>query len=209
MYDQFGQQRIEGRARRITSARRRIDTDTRTRGRLKARDTAVGRTQRAVLAHYLGIDAQLHCIAARRGRCRAQTQLGQGRTGRHLQLQGYQIEPQHFFSNGVFDLQTGIGFNEKPFTIIGIEQEFKGAQTTIVGVTRHAERGIKQSRADRSGQMGCWRDLDQFLMPALSRTITLPQMRHRALSITQHLHFDVSCVGDVTLGIDTAIAKSR
>ena len=124
-------------------------------------------------------------------------------------MQRHQIQAQHLLGHGVLDLQTRIGLDEVPVTMVGIEQEFKGAEPAIVGMTCHAQRGIEQRVAGRGVEMRRRRDLYQLLMPPLGRAVPLPQMRDCAATIAQHLHFDMSCIGDETLGIHTIVTESR
>ena len=84
MHDEFGQQRIKGRARRIAATRGSVDADAEAGSRFEARDAAARRARRAVLAQDFRIDTDLHRVAARRSRRSIHAELRQTRAIGHL-----------------------------------------------------------------------------------------------------------------------------
>jgi hypothetical protein len=96
VHDQFGEQRIEGRAGAIAGIAEAVDANARPGRRLKDRDQATGRARVAAFVHGLHVDAKLHRMAARRGDLMLQqAELRKGGAGCHCNLCLDQIDAKH------------------------------------------------------------------------------------------------------------------
>ena len=107
----------------------------------------------------------------------------------------------------MFHLQARIGLDEIKRVGRHIHQKLKRAQTLIAHFARQRERGFKHTVSQRRIEARRGRDFDHLLMPPLQAAVALAEMRHAALPVAQHLHFDVPRGGNETFGVNGAVAK--
>ncbi len=121
------------------------------------------------------------------------------------ELLTHQVHPVHQFGDGVFNLDSGIHFQEVKAVVVG-QQELAGAGAAVAHGLCRRHRGQPHalaqihSEGDRRGL------LNQFLMSPLDRAFAFPQMQ-RALVIGQDLDFDVPRPLDELLQVHVSIAE--
>ncbi len=144
---------------------------------------AGAKTQRRIF----GIDARLNGVATLFQRLR------QDKIACRLADHPFhQIDAEHFFGDGMFDLKARIDFEEISFVTRHIVDEFHRAGGFIVHRPSQRERGIAQLRPQLGAQIRGRRFLDDFLVAALGRAIAFPQGDDAALAITENLHLDMA-----------------
>ena len=94
------------------------------------------------------------------------------------------------FGDGVFDLQTGVHFQEVKAGCI--HDEFHRAGADIVHGAGGINRGFAHCVAPGRGESGGGSFLNYFLMAALGGAVAFKQMDHVAERVTEDLHFDMA-----------------
>ena len=94
-------------------------------------------------------------------------------TGGKSELKLDEVNARDFFGDGVFDLQSRIGF-DKEEAVVRADEEFEGADAVIVGSLGKGERCMDQFAAKRVGQIGGRGLLYELLMSPLQGTIAFP-----------------------------------
>src|SRR5579883_1730282 len=106
----------------------------------------------------------------------------------------------------MLDLKPRIHFEEVEASILGGD-EFDGSRRIIIDSTGQSERLFAHHAArlliDKRGR--CL--LDQFLVAALNRALTLAKINYISMLIAEHLDFDMPRIGDVFFNENAAIAK--
>ncbi len=120
-----------------------------------------------------------------------------------------QIDPGHAFSDGVFDLNARIDFDEIEFAGVCVLQELNGAGGAIADGTADFERRLAQSGALLLGQEGRGGAFDDLLVAALHGAIPLVEMHQVAVGIPEDLHLHMARAPDQLLEIDLILAKGR
>jgi len=212
--DQLGQQRIETRAGGVAGVAERIDAQPRARRHLEGAERAARGLGRAVGAHRFEIDAELHREAARLGDIGLQqAQIGQRASAGQLNLGLDQIHPGDLFGDGMLDLQARVGLDKGKgrvaASVVGVDQEFKGAEIVVADLFGQAHGGRRQPIAQPRMESRTRRDLDQLLVAPLNRAFALPQMADAARAVAEHLDFEMAGAGDQLLDVDLGVAKGR
>ena len=119
-----------------------------------------------------------------------------------------EIEIRQQLGHAVLDLESGVDL-EEPETAIGVEEEFGRRRVVQVRRACRPDRQVVQRRALVGGEPGCRRFLDQLLVPALDRTVPLPQRHDRAAGVAEQLDLDVARRTDLALQVDRPVAECR
>ena len=127
--------------------------------------------------------------------------------GGNPELLLHQVDAADHFTHRMLDLDTGIHFQKIELADITIDDEFHRAGVLIGNATAELERCIADALAQRLGQQWCGRLFHHLLMPALQRAITLAQMDHMAMTVTEYLHLDMPGIRDIALQIQRVITK--
>ncbi len=98
-------------------------------------------------------------------------------------LLGDQVDSRHRFGDRMLDLNACIHLQEIEGVALAIDQKFNGAGAAIRQPLRKADRGCMQARAQGLRQTGRGRFLDELLIAALDRAVTLAQMDDLAAAI--------------------------
>ena len=135
--DQFRQQRIETGAGAIASVAKGIDADAGSGRDFKGGQRTPGGPGGAIGGHRLHVDADLQREAARGGNVRLlNAEIRERLARRELQLNLHEVESGHLFGDGVFDLEAGVGFDERVVGVVSqivcIDDELEGAEIVVL-----------------------------------------------------------------------------
>ena len=108
----------------------------------------------------------------------------------------------------MLDLEAGVHLDEVEGAGV-LDQELHRAGARIADGAREPDGGFTHLRAQRAGQAGGGRLLDDLLVAALDRAVPVQQVQHRAMRIGQHLHLDMARPGDIALQQQRAVAEGR
>ena len=107
-------------------------------------------------------------------------------------LRLHQVDAGDHFGDGVLDLDARVDFDEVPLLGIDVVEKFDGAGVAVVGFAREAHSSFAQLVAYAGREIRRGRDLDDFLMAPLHRTIALVQVQQIAVIVGENLHFQVA-----------------
>ena len=119
----------------------------------------------------------------------------QGETFRDLNLQGYQIQLRDHFGYRVLHLKAGIHF-EKVKIFFLIQKKFDSAHALVFYTARGLNRSCSHLCSQFIGHYRTGRFFHYFLIPALYRTIALPQMDDVSMIVCYYLKFDMTGAQD-------------
>ena len=155
-------------------------------GRLPAQHVA-GLRQEA-LGRVFGVQAYFHGMPGQ-----GHVGLGQWQwlAGGDLQLPGHQVEPGDQLGDRVLHLQAGVHFQEVKAPV-AVEQKLHGAGAHVVHRAPSLERGLAHGLAQVGRHHWAGRFFDDFLMAALHRAVALAQVYQLAVTVAEHLDFDVT-----------------
>jgi hypothetical protein len=121
-------------------------------------------------------------------------------------LLAYEIYAKDLFSNRVLDLDAGVHL-EKPEAAVRFDKELESARTAVSDSSRKPPPSIGHCLPGRLRQGRSGALLDQLLMATLNRAIPVADGDCASSVVSQNLHLDVSGAGQVSLGIQSTIAK--
>ncbi|CNU80152.1 Uncharacterised protein [Salmonella enterica subsp. enterica serovar Bovismorbificans] len=128
-------------------------------------------------------------------------------TRRDAQLLFDQIDAGNHFSHRVFNLNTGVHFDEIELAVF--EQEFERPCAAIADVYAR----FRAAFADIATQFrrNAWRRgfFNHFLVATLHGTVAFRQIDSVALAVRQHLNFDVAWIFQVFFHVYHVVAESR
>ena len=127
-------------------------------------------------------------------------------SGSDANLQVHQIKPGHKFSDGMFDLQAGIHFQEIEIAVC-VGEEFDGAGVAVAGGFGRLDRRLTHAAAHFRTDRGRRRFFEHLLMTALDGAFALSQINAVAVLVGKNLDFDVAGIGDGLLEINLVVAK--
>src|SRR5262245_34464957 len=125
---------------------------------------------------------------------------------RHRDLLLDDVDAGHELRDRMLHLDACVHLHEVERTIF-VEEELHRAGGVVSDLARAAHCDIAQTLAQRRSDGGRWRLLDELLMPALRRTITLAQVDEVAVAVTQHLDLDVTWIRQVFLDVYAGVAE--
>src|SRR3954447_2407066 len=106
----------------------------------------------------------------------------------------------------MLDLQPGVHFHEIELAR-WIEQEFQRSRSLIAKLFYRGHSDVAHARPQFSRHLRRRRLLDQLLVPALHRAITLAEMNRVAIAVAKHLDLDVAGIDDGALQDDGGITE--
>ncbi len=127
---------------------------------------------------------------------------------RDTDLPGHQIQAGDGFGHGVFDLQAGVHLHKEEFTA-RVEQKFHRAGAHIADGLSGLDRSFAHGATQFGGKSRRRRFLDDLLVAALDRTITLVQVQAVTVLIGKDLNLHVARFEDVFLNQHPRVAKGR
>ncbi len=115
------------------------------------------------------------------------------------------VDPGHHLGHAVLDLDAGVHLQEEVLAVLeqALDRAGAGVADGRGGVGGDLADLGPQLRVD--GRRRCL--LDQLLMAALQRAVTLAEVDHVAVGVGHHLDLDVARVGQVTLQVDGGVAE--
>mmetsp|Transcript_7081 Transcript_7081/g.20072 ORF Transcript_7081/g.20072 Transcript_7081/m.20072 type:complete len:307 (-) Transcript_7081:711-1631(-) len=181
-----------------------INAHVRVVGLRGAHEGNVTAPRHKVFAWILGVDAGL----------KGMTMLGnfillqwQGCTGRDFQLPLYEILSRYHFRDRMLHLEPGVHLHKVKLVRITIENELHGSCADVIHSPRTVCRGFPHASLDFGRESRCRSLFDDFLVPPLNRTVSIPQIHMAAVCIAKHLHLNVSGLTNVFLNQDAGISK--
>lgn len=132
----------------------------------------------------------------------------QGRARCDLNLSGNEIDAGDLFCNGVLDLDSGVDFNEVVAVLL-VDQELSGTGIAVVHRLGQSDGIIQNVVTDIGWKVfgGC--NLNHFLVTTLNTAVTLEEMDHVSVVVTEQLHFDMLWFIQETLDEDGAVSEGR
>ena len=107
-----------------------------------------------------------------------------------------EIDPEHVFRHGMFDLQPRIDFEEVEFVARAVVDEFDGPRRTIADGDAELFGRFQHPPTRRRGKVRRRRFLDDLLVAALERAIAFAKSRDIAAAVAENLYLDVTRVID-------------
>src|SRR5262245_10309299 len=100
----------------------------------------------------------------------------------------------------MLDLDSGVHFHEvEPLGVV--YEELQRSDVEVADILNGPHHGIPHPMAQFVRHHGGGRFFDQFLMPSLDRTLTLPEMNDVAVLVRNNLELDVAGPLDVLFQI--------
>ena len=163
---------------------------------------AAGRRQEAFI-RILGIDSRLDVMTVD-----LELLLGQGQrlTTGDPKLPLDEIEPGDHLRNRMFDLETCIHLHEIETAVL-VRDELDGPRADIADRLRSVHGRLSHCGPSLQCHSGCWRFLEQLLMPALKGAVALEQVDAVAVRVAEHLDLDVTRLQHVFLDQDLFVAE--
>jgi len=200
--DQLAEHRVVERRNFIALLNTAIDPTPWSRSRFTIQIQATGGGQEiirrvfGIQAHFNRMAIERHLILGDRQRFAA----------RHTNLPRHQIESGDRFGDRVLDLQTRVHLHEEEFAA-RIQQELHGPRADVTNRLRRTHRRFAHGAAQLRGQARSRGFFDDFLVPALNRTITLVEVQAVAMLIGEHLNFHMAWFEQVFLHQHPRIAE--
>ena len=191
-HDQLQAHRVVIRRNGVAGVDRRVGTHAGAAGRVVAGDLAEAGQE--VVLRIFRVDAELdgeaamdHVFLLERQRL----------AGSNADLLAHDVDAGDFLGDGVFHLHAGVHLHEVHHAIG--EQELHGTGVLVT----HGLGGLHRQLADigalLGGELRAGGDLDQLLVAALDRAVTLEQVHGVAMTVGDDLRFDVLRVDDALL----------
>ena len=108
----------------------------------------------------------------------------------------------------MLDLESRVDL-EEPEPPVRVEEEFGRRRVVQVRGACGPDRQVVQRRAFFGRQSGRRRFLDQLLVPALDRAVSLAQRHDRSARVAQQLDLDVTRRPDLAFQVDGTVAEGR
>ena len=125
-----------------------------------------------------------------------------------LDLGGNNIDAGDLFGDGVLDLDSGVDLNEV-VPVLLVDQELCGTGVAVVDRPGELDGIGQDGVAGLDWEILCGSKLDHFLVTSLNRAVTLVQVDHVAVAVTEELDFNVLGLVEEALDEDGAVAKGR
>ena len=131
-------------------------------------------------------------------------------TGRDKNLPLHQVDPGHHLGNRMFHLKPRVHLHEVVgLGSIAVQNEFDGSGAEISNTAGDLARGL----AHRGPQLRCqqWRGrfFDHLLVPPLQTALTLAQVHHVTVGITEDLNLNMPGAGQITLDKQGVVTEDR
>ncbi|CDZ87083.1 hypothetical protein RHRU231_210009 [Rhodococcus ruber] len=125
----------------------------------------------------------------------------------HPQLQGDQVQARHLLGDRMFDLQTGVHFEEVEPAGLVVEEilDRAGADISELPDQRHRRRAHLLAHLGGDDGRGCF--LEDLLVAALDRALTFAEMHRIAVLVTEDLDLDVPGELQIPLQEDRGITE--
>src|SRR5690606_27160883 len=128
---------------------------------------------------------------------------------RLTQLELHQIDAADAFRYRVLHLQAGIHLEEIRLAAATFHDELDRSRAGVINGRSKLDRAGEQLLADRVGQIGSGRFLNDLLMIPLHRAVALVEVQGAAPAVTEYLDFQMTGRLDQLLEEDRVIAEGR
>ena len=193
MHDHLGNHRVVERRNGVTLSDTSINTQVLVLHGLSQYADLSALGQEPVLG-VLSVDASLDSVTDQR-----HVHLRRDRqsfSSSHSQLPLDQVETRDHFSDGMLDLQTSVHLHKVEAVIRRVENEFNRACVVVANGLSGSNSRLTDLKSELRGNAGRGL-LDDLLVAALHRAITLVQVDVVTVFVSENLHFNVSRPLDV------------
>ncbi|RMN80036.1 hypothetical protein ALQ52_04429 [Pseudomonas cannabina pv. alisalensis] len=204
--DQLGDHRIEIRRDLATGFHPGINAQPTAIGRRKADSGQQAGAGLEVTARILGVQPRLNGMA---DRLQTGLQLIERRqiTSGQLHHPTDQIDTPHLLGNTMLDLQARVHFQKIKALVFAVEHKLDGPGAAIVDRSGQLDGRRAQLIGHAVRQVGRRGFFQHFLVAALYRAVAHAEGQYVALTITEHLHFQMAGALDVFLDEYTRVAE--
>lgn len=118
------------------------------------------------------------------------------------------VDASNFLSDGVLDLNSGVDLDEVVAVLL-VNQELGGTSVAVVDRLGESDSVVQDGLAGLLGQVLRRGKLDDLLVTSLDTAVTLEQVDHVTVAVTQKLDFNVLGAVQEALDEDGTVAESR
>lgn len=118
------------------------------------------------------------------------------------------VDASNFLSDGVLDLDSGVDLDEVVAVLL-VNQELGGTSVAVVDRLGESDSVVQDGLAGLLGQVLRRGKLDDLLVTSLDTAVTLEQVDHVTVAVTQKLDFNVLGAVQEALDEDGTVAESR
>src|SRR5579859_1905332 len=129
-----------------------------------------------------------------------------GVAGGDLDLFFYEIEIDHFFSDAMFYLDTGVHLHEVEVAVF-VDEEFYRPHAFVVDGGGGLYSGVAHALAQFGRHKGGGGFLHEFLVATLDRAVAFAEMADLAVLVAGHLDLDVPGFFDKFLHVDAVVLE--
>ena len=129
--------------------------------------------------------------------------------GGQLDHPANQVDPVDEFGDAVFDLQSGVHFEERRRLAVRIVEELHRAGAQVVHRCQQRSRFGVQPLADGFRQVRGGTLLHDLLMTALQRAVAVAENRDVARAVAERLHFHMARPGETAFHEEPLIPELR
>ncbi len=214
--DEFRNHRIVIGDEVVTLSKCVVHSDADSARRVVGRQFAAGRG-REILRGVLGVDAELHRVAFEFDLVLLEAERF---VGRNTNLPLHDVHVGQPFRDAVFDLNPGVDFEEVEVRVrveefpcaarlVLFHEELEGSGVVVAGGVRTVAGGLGDLLAEFVRQRGRRAFLDDLLVTALERAVTLAEVAHVAVVVGDDLNLDVARVFEVAFEVDVGVVEVR
>lgn len=183
-----------------------IETNTVTTGR--SVDLNLSGIWSEALGRIFGSDTALNGKATSGNSVLGKTKLSQSSASGDLNLGGDNVDASDLFGNGVLDLNTRVDL-DKVVAVLLINQKLGSACIAVVDRLGQLDSIVQDGVSDFLREVLGRSNLDDLLVSALDRAVTLIQVDNVAVVVTEQLDLDMLGLVEEALYEDGAVAKGR
>lgn len=118
------------------------------------------------------------------------------------------VNSSDLLSDGVLDLDTRVDLNEVVASEF-VHKELNGTGVLVLGGSGETDSIVNHSLLDSRVKANGGGGLEDLLVTALDRAVTVVKVNDVTLAVTENLHLDVARAVDVALDEDSTIAEGR
>jgi hypothetical protein len=183
-----------------------VETDTVTTGR--SVNFNLARIRLEALRRVFGRDSTLDGKASSGDAILGETQLGKCCACSDLDLGCYNVDTGDLLGDRVLDLDTRVDLDEVVLVLL-VHQELSSTGVAVVHRSSQPHGIIEYGIPGLGGKVLGGGNLDDFLMSALDRAVTLVKVNNVAMVISEKLDLDMLRFVEESLDEDSAISKRR
>jgi len=135
-------------------------------------------------------------------------EVGQRLAGRDPHLRTHQVDVGDLLGHGVLDLDARVHLDED-VVARGVEQELDGAGAGVADLLGEPHRVRAHAFPQLRVEIGGGGDLDDLLVAALHRAVTLEEVDHLTGAVGEDLHLDVTRLDHGLLDEDGRVTEGR